>query len=306
MPDNNIYFIGLLANTDNSILKVKLENGFKIRSLSYEDILNSSSAIGTFLNHKGYTEAGINHKILSTDRNFYFIYNSYETKHDVEHERFEALCDISERENINSLYLSKMLRLMRLFKEGNIHMPIAYNFTVNKYGPRGLGTTGTTIYNSYWPVYTLEESEVIELENFIKNTKLPFVDFLQLAFQSFELSYQTHSDTLSFLSLMISMEIMFHPAQRDELTHRIARNAAVFLGKDKADSNEIFKEIKELYGIRSALVHSGTSKHIDKNELLLLRKYVRDSIKQFLSLNKNRDILQTLNTCGFGDRTWCN
>ena len=52
MQDNKIYFIGLLANTDSSILKLKLQKGFEIKSISYEDVRDAEEPIGAFFNAK--------------------------------------------------------------------------------------------------------------------------------------------------------------------------------------------------------------------------------------------------------------
>jgi hypothetical protein len=56
MQDNKIYFMGLLANTDSSILKLKLQKGFEIKSISYEDVYDAEGPIGAFLNAKKYHE----------------------------------------------------------------------------------------------------------------------------------------------------------------------------------------------------------------------------------------------------------
>ena len=59
----------------------------------------------------------------------------------------------------------------------------------------------------------------------------------------FELSYQTHDMNLSLLSLMISLEILFHPGGQGELNCRISRNAAALLGKDRKVSNKCLQSM---------------------------------------------------------------
>ena len=91
-----------------------------------------------------------------------------------------------------------------------------------------------------------------------------------------------------------------------ECTHyRISRNAAVLLGKDKEDSKTIFSEIKDLYDKRSKIVHTGNSNIINEEDLLKLRHYVRESIKEIIKVDKNKDeLLELLNSCGFGEKSW--
>jgi hypothetical protein len=308
MPDNKIYFIGLLSNTDSSILKIKLERGFKINCVSYEEVVDGETVIGAFLNMKKYHEISVfgSDLLSDEDKNFYYIANSFDAKCDLEHERNKGLNAIAEFRKENLDYLYGILRLMRLFKEGNIHMPISHNFTVSNENPRGLGSTSTNLYNSNWPIYSLKEHEVTELQQFLGITKLPFRDFIQLAFENFELSYNTHKREISFLSLMIALEILFNRGKEDELRYSIARNAAVLLGDDKDHSAEVFKDIRYLYDMRGAIVHSGEAtrkKPLLEGDLLRLRDYARRSIKELCASDKcKEDVLAILNSNGYGSK----
>ena len=86
------------------------------------------------------------------------------------------------------------------------------------------------------------------------------------------------------------------------LNYRISRNAAVLLGKDKKDSKEIKRKVKELYSKRSAIVHAGKSNSMNKEDLLKLRHYVRESIKEFNKIGKSKDeVLDLLDSLGFGE-----
>jgi hypothetical protein len=201
-------------------------------------------------------------------------------------------------------YLNPVIRLMRLFKEGNICIPLKYYFFIDNNAPKSFIRQSTGLYISSEPKYTLENSELPDLQRFIQNTKLPFKEsFLQLAFENFELSYQTHNINLSFLSLMISLETLFNPGGQ-ELRYRVSRNTAVLLGKEDKDSKMIFSEIKDLYDKRSNIVHTGKS-NINNEDLLKLRHYVRESIKEINKIGKSKNkLLDLLNSCGFGERPW--
>ena len=131
----------------------------------------------------------------------------------------------------------------------------------------------------------------------IQNTKLPFKEsFLQLAFENFELSYLTPTSNLTFLSLMICMEILFKPPDRRSFSEKIYKNSAVLLGKDLTESNTIFNNIKNLYDKRSELVHTGIST-INTEDVLMLRNYVRKSIRDINLKDKNKnDLLEFLNS----------
>jgi hypothetical protein len=296
--------MGLLANTDSSILKANLNHGFKIEAISEDEGVNLVSTL------EGLPYREIGNKLFfefpclnSSERKFYFISNSFES---IDESGIEMLNAVTEFENkFLRGYLDPTIRLMRLFKEGNICMPLIYYYFIDNSIPRAFKISGTHLYISPEPKYTLEHSEVSELDKFIRNTKLPSTEsFLQLAFETFELSYQTHNINLSFLSLMISLEILFHPkSDRRKISDRISRNAAVLLGKDKKDSNERYPKVKELYDKRSAIVHTGELNIINTEDLLKLRHYVRESIKEINKIGKSKnELLDLLNSCGFGER----
>ena len=196
-------------------------------------------------------------------------------------------------------YLEPTIRLLRLFKEGNICMPL-HCFYINNKNPKRLMEMGTIRHIVIEP-FTLNSNEITDLQKFIENTKIPFsYSYLQLAFENFEVSYELLNYYLSFLSLMIALETLFNPGQT-ELRYRISRNTAVLLGGNSdEDSKTIFSKVKRLYDLRSEVVHTGKKTIIKKDDLLLLRHYVRESIKEIYKLNKNKDkLLEYLNSCGF-------
>ena len=301
-----IHFMGLLANTDSSILNVKLDHGFKIYALTNRE---GFTLISIF---EGLPPMEIGRKLFMdfhclSDKKLYYIGNSFESDIEMNNEgvltSFPSEVAKFDNELIHG-YLNPVIRLMRLFKEGNICMPLKYYYFVDNNIPKSFMTMGTHLYISP-EVYTLESFKIADLQRFLRNTKLPFKEsFLQLAFENFELSYQTHNINLSFLSLMISLETLFNPGGQ-ELRYRVARNTAVLLGKDREDSKKIFSEIKGLYDKRSNIVHTGKLNIINKEDLLKLRHYVRESIKEINKIGKSKDeLLDLLNSCGFGERAW--
>jgi len=96
---------------------------------------------------------------------------------------------------------------------------------------------------------------------------------------------------------MMCLETLFHPNKYGELTYRISRNTAVLLGRN---SKTIYSETRRLYDLRSKLIHTGKKNIVKDEELLLLRHYVRESIKETYRLGKGKDeMLEFLNSCGF-------
>ena len=80
--------------------------------------------------------------------------------------------------------------------------------------------------------FGLGDTEIANAQSFLENNEIPFEKpQIQLAFETFELSYESHSLGLAFLSLMISLETLLNPSGH-ELRYRVSRNTAVLLGKN--------------------------------------------------------------------------
>ena len=130
--------------------------------------------------------------------------------------------------------------------------------------------------------YNLEISEIPVMQNFIRSVKLPFKkNFLNMAFENFELSYEVSDMQLAFLVLMIGLETLLNPSNY-EVRYRVSRNTAVLLGENKADSEDIFAQVKELYDRRSEIVHTGERKVTAKKDLLKFRDYLEKQSKRYI------------------------
>ena len=311
MPTEMIYFMGLLSNVDSSILKVNFEHGFKVegrpdngqlqvRTNDYpNDTLNYKEVAHLIYHLEGLPLSEVYKKLVAdlsclniSEKKFYIITNSLLPS---ELAKFDN--------NFVHGYLNPRIRLMRLFKKGNISMPlIYYYYLVDDSIPKPCMRMATSLY-VLKESYTVESSEVKELLEFIKNTKLPFAEpSLQFAFDNFELSYETRNINLSFLALMVSLEALLNPGEQ-ELRYRISRNAAVLLGKKDKNSKNIFDEMKKLYGKRSKIVHTGKPDIINGEDLFKLRYYVRDSIKEINKIGKTgKELWDLLNSRGFSEK----
>lgn len=290
-----MHFIGLLQNVDSSILNVELENNFKFHSISEEKGTPLFSALEKLPSEHIMKKLFVDYRCLNRELNKYFF--------------VENLSDMILRDNgfpkgligLQNLvhsYLTPKIRLMRLFKEGDIMMPLTYYFFENPFILYFRVWTGAHLY--YGPMYSLDKDEIPKLQDFLKNTEMPFRDYIQLAFDNFESSYELHLRDTSFLSLMNGLEALFNPG-KGEIRYRLSRNCAVLLGKDKQGTTEIFRNVKGLYDLRSSIVH-GTRRNVEEGELNMLRGYLRESIKRLLGINKPKEeVLGILNESGFGE-----
>jgi len=305
-----IRFAGLLTNTDSSILDIKLEHGFKI-----EDI-GSRELIELIIKFENIPEILARVRVtgekpylnLKEDKG-YIISNliddfAVNVSGELDNDNFRVL---NEYDNTYANgYLYKSLSLMRLFKEGHIFMPDRYYFfDDDKSGIMAIktGIDGSCIDRT---IYTLQKSELTDLQTFLSIVRIPFEECsLRLAHDNFEISYSTNQEHLAFLTCMMSMESLFNPSGEGELRYRIARNTAVLIGKDKNDSESIWKRMKYLYDIRCDVVHAGKTDSVNNDDVIELRGYVRRSIKEFYKIGKSKqEVIEMLTSCGFGDKPW--
>lgn len=293
-----VYFKGILANVDSSILQVDFNHGFRIESFSVEEATtffeNLEKSPSMTISEKYFMRFGC---LNFSEQRMYAISNLLEN---VSSNNFSEIARFD-----NTLvhgYLNPTIRLMRLFKEGDICMPAKFYYQVqnNKIKRHMSGYVGRHI--SHEP-YHLEALEIPIFQSFIHSVKLPFQrDFVQLAFENFELSYEIMNIDLAFVVLMIGLETLLNPAH-DEVRYRVSRNTAVLLGEDRKKSEEILTRVRKLYEKRSKIIHSGKRRIVKKEDLLTLRDYVRRAIKEIYRIGKKKsEITNLLDSYGFGEK----
>lgn len=302
MSKRKVHFLGFLANVDDSILKLDFGDDFDVKKMSQQEIQPFIKKIDFHYGSKGSTD------VMSQG----ICPDLYCIRKDNVSE-FQAtpaggvIIKWGELEKIHG-QLSSKVKLLRLFGEGDIILRFSFLYYFDKSQPK---VCSSIREGPLWgkSIFKLRDEEVAEVQGFINKTKMPFRNkFLQLSFDSFNLSYGMHDQNLLFLSLMISIEAMLNPGD-SEVTFRVSRNCAVLLGKDRKDSEQIFKDIKELYKKRSNIVHGSKvrNKKITKEDIINLRKYVRQSIKEINLIGVDKkELLDILNSCGFGQRPWRN
>lgn len=313
MSGMEVFFKGLLANVDSSVLGVDfLEHGFEVEPFSADDAIDIISKIGLNPN-KLFLRTDLEHKYNCVDYSksrlgdMYFISASFE--------------DFESARNKVENYLMPVVKLMRLFKEGAINIPMAYYYSNDESAPEN---RSFSLYPFVYCIskddrYSLETSEMPDLARFVEdiitqNKEPNFKDpILKIAHDLYDLSYHVPDTPTALLNLMISLESLLNPAGGSELRYRISRNAAILIGNDKEYSKDIYMFIKDMYAKRSKLVHTGkvssksSGDELSKEDIEELRDYVRRSIikfNEFIAKNpskKKKDLLDILEFSDFGE-----
>jgi hypothetical protein len=294
----NLHFIGFLVNVNDSILKLRIGDGFSVEKKQQLEIMPLLQSLDFHYGAQSGSEI-IDFNPDGRPSGCYCIMGHFPEL--VENTpQGGIVIPIAKLEAI-SRSLRDKLRLLRLLKGGNIFMRYSLFYHLKESIPQ-VAQVGREYPLTDRTVFQLGDDEYAQAEAFINDTKIPFQhSFLQLAFDSFELSYETYNRGLAFLSLMISMEAFFCASQ-NEITYQVSRNAAVLLGKSERESKEIFDNMKRLYGKRSKLVHGKHGKNpVIPEDILRLSCYVRESIKSIHELGlEQKELLKILNKSGFG------
>lgn len=302
LPEDKLHFIGVLANVNSTILKLQLDNEFKVESLSENEAIPLFSTLDNLPTRETLIRLFMDYSCLHhSEKRLYLITNSFDVAarpSNVFPPEFSNF-----QNNKIEKYLVPLIKLLRLFKEGGISMPLQYIYSVKDGVPQSNSRLMQGIKIISHSDYSIEDNESSELSKFLQETKFPFQDpFLQLALENYELSYCIHNQGLSFLSLMMGLESIVNDSS-NEIQYRTSRNTAVLLGEDKEKADLIFKEIKEIYKKRSKIIHTGVANAINKNDLLNLRAYLRRCIKSISKLKKSKEeLMDLLNVSGFGVR----
>lgn len=309
LESSKIYFMGVLTNVNKSILKINFGHNFTIRAVEYKKYikfhsytLESSKEDIELIVHEIFYAARIkdflkNHKPPKT---IYVITSIINCIHPITKKPITDVTLLHSFCDWRHETIKKQIEKLRLIVEGDIHLPIAFfldheepffscrSYTNNYFGQRMLKIKK-------------KQAEAINDYLALHSFFTPH-SYIKLALNSFSTSYIIESNALEFITLVTVLECLFNNG-KNEITQTIARGCAVLIGKNKNHSQKIFKDIKYLYNKRSILLHQGDSSKITKNDILLLKDYVRKCLNLCLALNLPKERLNNLlNESGFNDR----
>ncbi|MCD4675411.1 MAG: hypothetical protein K8S18_05370 [Desulfobacula sp.] len=299
-------YLALLGNVDDSILKINLNEDFKIEkmlSTSFIELCENELAVHDVWCKFDFQWGCTPPTSIYRPEYVYIIkktLNDYPKQNEKDLNQQKDFSDKEEsyKKKISN-YLNHKLLKLRLLKEGSLRISIEFFFTKKE----DFIETDSAIENLLYcehRLYSLTPEEIKIANTFLDkdlNIKQKYINF---AISNFEQSYNILHRELEFLLLMISLEALLNVG-RNELRNRVARGCAVLLGKDQSSARELYRMTKKLYDKRSALVHTGDTEVINEHDVIELKKIVRQSIKKVIELGLSKDKLaQLLTESAFG------
>lgn len=146
--------------------------------------------------------------------------------------------------------------------------------------------------------YSLNDAEISDFLHFWREYKGTLLEILsnenkwsnvKLSLDRFNSSYYRPNDPDRFIDLSIAIEALF--SKEDDisgsLTHKYSLRLSRLLGSKLNDYEKYYGHMKELYGIRSKIVHGNRKTKDLGSKTDLLENYVRESLKEYLSRVKN-------------------
>ena len=158
-----------------------------------------------------------------------------------------------------------------------------------------------------WPIFAMMDTDILAIEKL-------YADYSKICVNKKEIdrmieiwidSRRIVSSEAKFIMHVCILEMFIDG--NSELSHRLSRSIAVFLGKTEADAVDIFNSMKSLYNLRSKFLHEGKDITEDKDFELesKAQEYARKLIVELIQVSKNSDnslstIRDKTNKSGFG------
>lgn len=190
--------------------------------------------------------------------------------------------------------IMKLISALRIFHVGGFD----YNISVAKYAGtlQFFGTRTSTISKQsiFSKEYFLDSQKIKEFLVFWK--KFYHTNYLNfkpngIATRRYSSGFEKTNQEDILIDMLIAFEaLFFKQGESGELTHKISVRISKFLEEDFETRKTLYKHIKQIYHIRSSIVH-GDSPSFDKTEFKdifeMNRKIItllQDSLKRFIEM----------------------
>lgn len=279
-----------IQNLDCELEEIELKGGMKIRKISKKELECLWSAVNN---------------IGPVDRNEILKLKF----------ALEMRCVINEETLVTTTNPSelshKVVIALRLFKEGQIWPCFIFSKPLTWLPHSGKWSFGGGLSSrGFHEEYLLTKDEAKKIESFWEkfcSFDLTKHSFLNVALNRFNYAYERNTPEDILIDCMIAFEALYSEGPGD-LSYKVSTRIARLLKEDPAEREDMSLFMKKNYGIISTIVHGDEiSKkslkkisellgiaNADKNVVLRkaaseTEKYLRDSIKAFLILNRKQE-----------------
>ncbi|MEG2175226.1 MAG: HEPN domain-containing protein [Oscillibacter sp.] len=229
---------------------------------------------------------GLSYSSTDTNGIEFFLYFEKEIDNDCSSSYFET---------------QHLINCLRLFQNSRIGFfcPLSVNSV-------GGCVTMPDVYHTFHSIWSLEapdfsgQEHCSEINGFYSETYTPhYNNTITKMLYLFHDSFCMHSEELKLIQRVTILEMLIDG--NAELTNRLSRTVAVFLGRDLQESREINTRMKQIYLARSKYLHDGNTDKINSklmNDALdLSRRVIANLLYVQCDL---KDLRNQLDEAGFG------
>lgn len=227
----------------------------------------------------------------SDERGFYYLYFQRMVEEEKVDEFFRAINFISAL----TIYIQSSVSFAQPYLFSDSHGNCIIRSHENNY----------YAFNE-WGNLDMKEKEIVDFETFFSLYQGMELnkDVVQKMIDIWMTSRRIPSFMIKFI-LHVTILEMFIDGNA-ELSYRLSRGIAVFLGKTKEDSTLVFNNMKSLYNARSKFLHEGKENSKDENETNA-QNYARELIYKLINMSSGEkkktlaEIRNNVTECGFGE-----
>jgi Apea-like HEPN len=274
-----------LSKFDFSFLGIKI---YDIQSTEFEKFVKKLNPkfYGGNISH---FNAVINEIHFDRDRKYAIVKNNY-------------------KENYSENEIISVFKLLKIIFPSGLDIAYIVNFQEeNNFVQR---TSMTTFENKYCPENRYLSCDIDNVKTINKFIKLVFHNqnknfYISLSIENYLNSFNASHLHFSYIALCISLENLIDG--KIELINRLKRLIAIICGNDVESCKLIFKNVNEIYELRSKIVHG--DKYSDQKIFEFyeyLQSIVSLTIIEILIHNiiDNVELNSIINTLGYGQRKY--
>lgn len=191
---------------------------------------------------------------------------------------------------------SNLIQQLRLYKQGDVSS--CFEFQIDKDSRKIMQIRTLNNYPLKNNKMFLTKGDVLKFSE-IFNTDFKVNNLSELALNNFNLSYNIDDTKTKYITLMTCLESLFNQG-RVQITHTVSRHLALIISKNLDEFNLEYTRTKQLYGLRSAIVHGSSTKENIMSATKELQEKVRKSLNYCLKLNCTKEeLFGMLNSAGY-------
>jgi hypothetical protein len=258
-----------LINFTSDADEIVLKDNLKIRKLKEEDC-----------------EAILYGNLAQSNRSEYVVELIFEEEKRIGDDLNQKTAqDGIQRQQERSLVLNQVINVLRLYKSGNIIAGETFTRLVEPVIVLGVGLGHMSQMEFYINTYHLKKDEVPDFIVFWENIESmdisKYKEFsLALRRLGFAMDRSRYDDKL--VDMVISYEsLLFKKGESGELQYRISLRLSKLLENDYRKRADVKKAFKNIYKIRSRIVH-GSEYKIDVEIINNCEDYLRKALRKYL------------------------